>query len=131
MPLHFTISLHNVFHSNHHTHNYLSECNSHEGLKTCRTCEVFNIAEKYKPQLQYNKNDTIYIDIKWDSTQVIQEGYKTISWLLTHTAKYLFTDIMTSSADTLTPKLKLLAAHYYALTVHGITSDTAHTNPEN
>jgi len=26
MPLHTTISLQNIFHSNHHTHNYLSEC---------------------------------------------------------------------------------------------------------
>ena len=66
MPLHFTISLQNIFHSNQHKHNYLSECNSQEGLKTCRTCEVFNIADKCKPQLQCNKSDTLYMDIKCD-----------------------------------------------------------------
>jgi len=74
MPSLFTISLQNIFHSDQHTHNYLSECNLEEVLRTCRTCEVFNIAEKYKPQLQCNKSDTKDMDLKWDSRQVIQEG---------------------------------------------------------
>jgi len=64
MPSLFTISLQNIFHSDQHTHNYLSECNLEEVLRTCRTCEVFNIAEKYKPQLQCNKSDTKDMDLK-------------------------------------------------------------------
>jgi hypothetical protein len=45
--------------------------------------------------------------------------------------KNLFTDIMTSNADTGTLKSKPPAAHYYVSTVHDIVSDTAHSNPEN
>jgi hypothetical protein len=69
------------------THNYLSECNPQDVLKTCRTCKVFNIVDKCKPQLQCIKSDILYIDIKWDSWHIIQEGYKTISYWLTHTPK--------------------------------------------
>jgi hypothetical protein len=87
IPLLSTTALQNIFHSNQHTHNYLSESNAQDVFEICRTCDVFNIAEKHKSQLQCIKSDTLYTDIKWDSRQVIQEGYKTISCWLTHTAK--------------------------------------------
>jgi hypothetical protein len=85
--------------------------------------EVFNIAEKYKPQLQCNKSDKMYeyMDIKWDSSQV--------DWHILQ--KNLFTDIMTSSADTFTPKSQPPAAHYYVSTVHDIASDSEHSIREN
>jgi len=63
MPL-FTTSLQNIFHSNQHTHNYLSERNPQQVLREFRTCEVFNILDKCKPQMQCNKSDTLYMDIK-------------------------------------------------------------------
>ena len=123
MPMHFSISLQNIFHSNQHAHNYLNECNSKEVLRTCTTCEVFNIAEKYKPQLQCNTSD-MYTDIKWDSRQVIQEGYKTMCWWLTHTAK----EPVHRHYD---PAVLTHQNHHYVSTVHDIASDTAHSNPEN
>ena len=89
IPLLSTIALQNIFHSNQHTCNYLSKSNAHDVLRICRTCDVFNIVEKCKPQLQCIKSDTLYMDIQRDPWQVIQEGYKTISWWWTHTAKEL------------------------------------------
>jgi len=83
IPLLSTIALQNIFHSNQHTHNYLSESNAQDVLRICRTCEVFNIVDKCKPQLQCIKSDTLYMDIKWDTWKV----NKTISWWWTHTAK--------------------------------------------
>ena len=52
------------FYSNQHTHNYLSECNPQQALRECRTCEVFNIVDKCKPQLQCNKSDILCMVIK-------------------------------------------------------------------
>jgi hypothetical protein len=64
MPLLFTISLQNIFYSNQHTHNYLNESNDQDVLRTRRTCDVYNIVDKCKPQLQCNKTDSVSKDIK-------------------------------------------------------------------
>jgi hypothetical protein len=66
IPLLSTTALQNIFHSNQHTRNYLSESNAQDVFKICRTCDVFNIAEKYKSQQQCIKSDTLYMDIQSD-----------------------------------------------------------------
>jgi hypothetical protein len=64
IPLPSKTALQNIFHSSQHTHKYLSESNAQNVLRTCRTCDVFNIVDKCKPRLQCIKSDTLYMDIK-------------------------------------------------------------------
>ena len=58
------MSLQNIFHSNQHTHNYLNESNAKDVIRTCRTCDGFNIVGKCKPQMQCNKSDPMSKDIE-------------------------------------------------------------------
>jgi hypothetical protein len=131
MPLNFIISFQHIFHSNQHKHNYLSEWNSHVVLRTHRTCEVFNIAGKYKPQLQCITSDTMYMDIKSDLWQVIQQGYKTISWLLTHTAKELVHRHYDQQWWHIQSKVKTSSSTLLCVNCSWHTSDITNSNPEN
>jgi len=64
IPLLSKTALQNIFHSNQQTCKYLSESNAQDVLGTCRTCELFNTVDKYKPKLQCIKSDILHMDIK-------------------------------------------------------------------